>query len=165
MAWKKMEQYDTDQRLYEHTTWQMIVEAFEAVGKPMTKAKAKKFLREGFSNDEAWRNDIYNVSVNRKMNHSFGLEITELSITRHDKQAIHDWRHFQLIKNDVLGENVEAIELYPREERLMDTANTYWLYAFPVNVIFPLGFTERNVSGQGEATRLGATQREFEESI
>ena len=109
MAWKKMEQYDTDQRLYEHTTWQMIVEAFEAVGKPMTKAKAKKFLREGFSNDEAWRNDIYNVSVNRKMNHSFGLEITELSITRHDKQAIHDWRHFQLIKNDVLGENVEAI--------------------------------------------------------
>ena len=162
MVWKKMEKYEENQMI-PHWTWQQVVQASKEKGVPVTKAQAKKFIREKLINEEAWSNDIYNVSVNRGMNKAFDLEITELSITRHDKQAIHDWRHFQLIKNDVLGENVEAIELYPNEERLMDTANTYWLYAFPVDVIFPLGFTGfRNVSSPEQASRHGATQRAWE---
>jgi hypothetical protein len=44
---------------------------------------------------------------------------------RLDGQAIHDWRELQRIKNEIVGDEIEAVELYPAESRLLDTANWY----------------------------------------
>jgi hypothetical protein len=36
---------------------------------------------------------------------------------------IHNWRHLQQIKNDICGEESEALELYPAMSRIVDTVN------------------------------------------
>ena len=147
-----------------HLTWQMLTKPRQDNVPVMTTGQAKKFLRTVF-NQEVWENSLYQASVNRKMNKVFGAEIAEIAITRKDKDAIHDWRHFQQIKNDLVGEDVEAIEIYPNENRLMDTANTYWLYAFPKGYIMPFGFmTPRNIASSERGAMMGATQRTFEDT-
>ena len=70
---------------------------------------------------------------------------TYISIKRKDKKAVHDWRHFQQIKNELVGDEVEAIELYPKESRLHDTVNQYHLFCLPLGTTFKFGWQERNV--------------------
>ena len=147
-------------------TWQVIYKRAIKIDPTYKKARAKKFLRKVF-NQEVWTNDLYMATVNRRMNKEVSAEIAEISITRKDREPIHDWRHFQQIKNDIVGEDSEAIEIYPNEKRLMDTANTYWLYAFPKDYIVPFGFNvdlkyPPNVMGTEEAMEAGAVQRELE---
>jgi len=71
--------------------------------------------------------------------------IRYLSIKRNDKEPIHDWRELQEIKNQICGEESEAIEIYPAESRLMDTANHYHLWVFPKGIRVPVGFNVRSV--------------------
>lgn len=84
---------------------------------------------------EMWLNDRYVVSVTRLPEGG-----THLSIRRSDRKALHDWRDLQRIKNDILGPEVEAVELYPAESRLVDTANQYHLWALPDAQRFGFGF-------------------------
>ena len=101
---------------------------------------------------ECWVNDIYEVWVYRKKNadslvHNplYKGKCTYISIKRKDKKAVHDWRHFQQIKNELVGDEVEAIELYPKESRLHDTVNQYHLFCLPLGTTFKFGWQERNV--------------------
>ena len=62
---------------------------------------------------ECWVNDIYEVWVYRKKNadslvHNplYKCKCTYISIKRKDKKAVHDWRHFQQIKNELVGDEV-----------------------------------------------------------
>lgn len=59
---------------------------------------------------------------------------------------MHDWRDLQAIKNELVGPEHEAIELYPAESRLVDTANQYhlWVLKDPSQRI-PVGWTQRLV--------------------
>lgn len=63
-----------------------------------------------------------------------------LSIRRRDRKAVHDWRDLQRIKNDVAGPEREAVELYPAEARMVDTANQYHLWVAPEGVQLEVGF-------------------------
>jgi hypothetical protein len=102
----------------------------------------------------------------------FGL-VVQLSITTHDQQARHDWREMQRIKNEIVGESVEAVELYPSENRLVDNANWYHLFCFPRLGIhggrLPFGEASRFVSEgsvpgfnkTGEGFRQRAFRPEF----
>lgn len=86
--------------------------------------------------DAIWRNDTYEVMV-----YNQGAEgAMHLSIKRYDRAAVHNWRHFQQIKNEIAGEFVEGIELYPSEARLADNANQYHVWTLPEGVEFPVGF-------------------------
>lgn len=71
-----------------------------------------------------------------------------LSIKRVDGAAIHDWRDLQRIKNEILGEEAEGVELYPAESRLVDGANQYHLWVL-VGSRFPFGFSDRLVAEPG----------------
>lgn len=71
--------------------------------------------------------------------------IRYLSIKRNDKEPIHDWRDLQEIKNQICGEESEAIEIYPAESRLVDTANQYHLWVFPKGERIPVGYNTRSV--------------------
>jgi len=62
------------------------------------------------------------------------------SFKRHDRAAVRDWRHFQAIKNEVIGREREAVEVFPRESRLLDGANQYHLWATPPGVDVPFGY-------------------------
>ena len=83
-----------------------------------------------------------------------------LSIKRLDLQPLQDWRELQRIKNELLGNEVEAVQLHPAESRLLDMCDQVHLWALKKGQ-FPFGFTERIVS---EGTMLpGQTQRPFEQ--
>lgn len=124
----------------------------KSFGLNLTYEQSKQFYNEMY-NCEVFRNDTYEVRVFRGdqanwLVHEkswYGM-IDYLSIKRIDKKSIHDWRHFQLIKNELVSETREAIELYPSEKRLMDTANQYHLFVFPKDYIIPFGWTERSIA-------------------
>lgn len=109
-----------------------------------------------------FRNSRYQVDA-RIMNHPVFGRICELSIKTLDKLAHHDWRDFQRIKNEICGDECDAIEIYPKESRLVDTANQYYLYVFR-DWNIPLGFESRLVSaGDGELRPNGSRQRPFDD--
>jgi hypothetical protein len=90
-----------------------------------------------------YRNDLYTVQIESCP------PFVHLHIHRNDWGPCKDWRHFQLIKNALVGEENEAVELFPAESRLVDTSNTYhlWVHADPA-FRFPLGLQHRLTSSE-----------------
>lgn len=72
--------------------------------------------------------------------------IVHLSIRRLDKDVVRDWRELQRIKNELVGEEREAVELYTKESRKLDDANHFHLYVMPEGYTFPFGSPDRWVS-------------------
>lgn len=93
---------------------------------------------------ENYRNSRYQVQVRRYTDPAIGACV-HLSIKLHDKCATHDWRDLQRIKNELLGLEEEAVEIYPAESRLCDSANQYHLWS-AVGKSAPFGFVERLVT-------------------
>jgi hypothetical protein len=62
-----------------------------------------------------------------------------MTIQRRDHRPARDWRAIQKIKNSLWGEEQEAIEIYPAESRVVDLANTTWLWKVPPDTK-PIGF-------------------------
>ncbi len=94
--------------------------------------------------DRAFRNDTYTVLMNIER------PFIHLDIRRHDAGAVTSWQEFQRIKNELVGPEHEAVELFPAESRLIDTSNQYhlWVFADPANR-FPLGWQRRCVLPTG----------------
>lgn len=92
---------------------------------------------------EYWRNDLYQVEVRRTVE----TKTVHLNIRRIDGYPGRDWRHFQQIKNELIGENCEAVELYPAEDRKVDATNKYHLFGCADPAFrFPFGFEQREVA-------------------
>lgn len=104
-----------------------------------------------------FKNDTYQVLV-RETNTGDGWpEMLHLSIRRLDREPIHDWRDLQEIKNQLVGEGHEALELYPAEDRRVDTSNQYHLWVVKDGALrFPFGFTNRAVD---DTFTLGASKQ------
>lgn len=119
-----------------------------------TEEQAKDVLND-IMNQTIVKNDVYQVSM--KLIEEG--QVMHLSIKRIDRETIHDWRDLQTIKNMLVGPSCEAIEIYPAEDRLVDTANQYhlWVFTDPTYRI-PLGFQKRCVS---DATLGLAKNRPF----
>lgn len=115
---------------------------------------------------KVFMNDTYQVNVREAEVGDYWPESLHLSIKRRDKQPIHDWRELQTIKNEIVGPEHEAVELYPAESRLTDTANQYHLWVLKSHEHrFPFGFNDgHNVSTPEEAAKMGAVQRPFTRS-
>jgi len=101
-------------------------------------------------------NDIYQVQ--RRV---IPPDNVHLNIRRRDGGPIlRDWRHFQQIKNELIGPECEAVELYPAESRLVDTSNKFHLWGvLDPTFRFPLGFEERDVQYEGSKETPGMRQR------
>lgn len=120
--------------------------------------------------DAVYLNSIYQVNVRYISAGKRGYPeeksemkwLTHLSVKRRDRKPIRDWRHLQRIKNEILGEDIEAVELFPAEQRLVDTSNQYHLWALPDGKCFPWGYFDRVVAGESSN---GAVQRPFEPGI
>ena len=170
MPWQKMRMIDAHPTIDgKEINWR----DFHAKGISEKKPKA---LVASIMGDEIWQNDIYQASVRRVAGPAWfdeteecfngfgGVEVTWISIRRLDRAPAHDWRDFQNIKNDIVGAESEAIELYPAESRLMDTTNQYHLFAFdpdPSNrPVIPVGFTKREV--REKTFGFNSKQRRFQ---
>ena len=114
---------------------------------PFGFAEGSVSARQQPPRDEAvWRNDQYVVHVTRRATGEHAGTVEHLSIRRVDRAAAQDWRHFQRIKDEIAGPDVEAVELYPARARVVDNANQYHLWCFPPGIPFPFGFAEGSVS-------------------
>lgn len=107
---------------------------------------------------EEWRNAWYGATVRRSVK-VLGVEGVCIGISNTDQSAAHDWRDFQRIKNDIVGEEWEAVELYPAESRMIDPSNYFYLWCAPKGV-FEFGLPgQRLVQAPGRKTV--APQRPF----
>ena len=146
---------------------QTIMKDFDMKGLPVISDDEKRrIINEEFEGLEQYTNDIYQVSIRRhepqKPKFSFKVDIGKqgsatspplgyihVSVKTHDRKPMRDWRDMQRIKNQLIGEEFEAVELYPAESRLVDTANQYHLWVLDKSIddggYFPFGFHERLV--------------------
>ncbi len=72
-----------------------------------------------------------------------------LIVRRLDGQPARDWRHLQRIKNQLAGEDREALELFPDERRLVDVSNVTHLWVLRRGQRIPFGFQQRVVQDSG----------------
>lgn len=109
--------------------------------------------REG-AGAQMWANDRYTVILTAASGEPVDrLDLDGalwLSIRRNDRKAAVDWRDFQRIKNEVVGPEREAFELYPAESRIVDTANQYHLWVMPTGVRLPVGWDQGRVVDEGD---------------
>jgi len=88
-------------------------------------------LFERQKRDVLYMNELYQVAIDKNPDHGFpGMVIWHLSIKRLDKDVLVDWRDLQAIKNQLCGADIEAVQLFPSEHRLVDTSNQYHLWCF-----------------------------------
>jgi hypothetical protein len=140
--------------------WTPFVRANTLVNPKIPVDKLKEWIKQGIISDEIYVNSRYQVSVHRSFpTRGEGPELIHLSIKTIEKTADHDWRDFQRIKNELIGPEQEAFELYPAESRLVDTSNQFHIWCFK-DMGMPVGFTERLVSESGDP--IGAVQRPFD---
>jgi hypothetical protein len=122
---------------------------------------SQQALDEEAANTTYWVNERYQVA-----RRAFpGSPLVQLNIRRRDGRPIfRDWRHFQQIKNQLVGEQCEGVELYPAESRLVDASNKYhiWCHTDP-GFRFPVGFDDRHVEDANprRAKVPGLRQRKF----
>lgn len=102
----------------------------------------------GYHRREVWRNSRYLVSMDWILFEGLDVPVIHLQIESNTHLAIHDWRDLQRIKNELVGHDEEAIEMYPAESRLVDTSNAYHLRCVP-GAALPFGCLQRMVSESG----------------
>lgn len=112
---------------------------------------------EEFFGDAIYKNNLYQVIV--RVHDEY---VVHLSIKRIDKKPIKNWRHFQYIKNQLCAEENFAIEIYPPESMLVDTANQYHLWVMHKDHMPAFAFNKRLVS---ELCVDGAVQEKWEDNM
>ena len=118
----------------------------------LTHRQAISHAQSARAKAELYVNDVYMIQVFRNGDQS----CRRLAIRRLDHGVIkRDWREFQAIKNQIVGPEIEACELYPAESRKVDATNVYHLWCLPAGQQFPFGYTEGDVREYDrEATSL-----------
>ena len=151
----------------DEATIQSIMKDTQRLLKGVSEADARQQIIDEYTNNELYVNNKYQVALKRhnskkpkfgfvlddngkRMQSSEAFGVIHLSVKTHDKKPIRDWRDMQRIKNELVGEEHEAVELYPAESRLVDTANQYhmWVFDKPVSdgAYYPFGFHDRLVN-------------------
>lgn len=141
------------------TRQQMIDELAATAG--VTREVAEQAYRHGLDECRIAKSSEYQVAVYEDTPNGFGEPMVHLSIKRLDREAIRDWRVLQQIKNAIVGEEAEGIELFPAETRRVDAANQYHLFCFRPGFKVPVGFDTRLVHEHDDAI-TGSKQRRFE---
>jgi hypothetical protein len=130
-----------------------------------TREEAIAKLEAYEANCTYWVNELYQVQVRPFYCEEWHSEMKHLNIRRRDGAAIFDWRHRQMIKNQLLDNECEAMELYPAESRLNDTSNKYHLFGFiDPKVRFPFGIDngKRDVITEEVRSPPGMRQRRIQ---
>ena len=116
-----------------------------------------------FKNKEHWSNGTYYAILDKDCDSEFlvgsdlfGHHVWYLRVGRIDSifqtqgVPIHDWSVLQGIKNEIVGPEFEAVELYPAQSRLMNRECCYhlWILASDTGETkpprFPIGYAYEN---------------------
>jgi hypothetical protein len=130
------------------------IEFFEKWVVPCTRERIEAFVDDIIQKSvagERWNNDKYQVVIFDDALDEKGEfpAMWHLSIKRHDRAPIFNFRDLQTLKNELIGPENEAVQLFPAESRLVDGANQYHLFALKdPTVRFPFGFKDRLVTDE-----------------
>lgn len=95
------------------------------------KEHASRASWERFTRCDFYDDDVYLVQVDKSPDHEFrNAEVWQLWVSRKDGGHTRSRTDLMRIKNEIVGEEYEAIELYPAEARLNDAANRSSLLVF-----------------------------------
>lgn len=84
--------------------------------------------------EQYWRNSFYLVLV-KCIVPSEGLDgPVRLDIKHNLNKPIREWKHLQRIKNELVGEEREALEVFPPESMVTHMSNMHNLFVVPVGV-------------------------------
>lgn len=99
-----------------------------------------------------WANNIYQVNIGyADPKDTGGVGFAHVIIRRLDRRPVHSWSHFQAIKNELIGPECEAVEMYPAERHLIDAKDHYHLWAFTSpEQSFGIGFLQGREVKTGE---------------
>ncbi len=86
---------------------------------------------------KGYKNNLYTVQQFERSS-EWGL-ITLLMVRRNDQEPVRNWTHMQRIKNELMGRERVAVEVYPAESDLVDDANMYHLWVMPEDFALPFG--------------------------
>lgn len=119
-----------------------------------SKSNGRRMMKGGWSPFEDWteraqelrfgaprglikclKNNMYIVQCFKKET-GWGV-IDHLMCRRNDESATHSWQELQRIKNEVMGEDRTAVEIYPSVNKLVDDANIYHLWVLPEKFSLP----------------------------
>jgi hypothetical protein len=120
----------------------------------ISEPEALDWVKDAYADTLCFINETYFVELTPT-----GLGALLITIRRKDGGIIKDWRDFQEIKNQLAGEEREAVELYPAESRKVDTSNKWHLFVLPEGVKFDFGWPERDVRYDGDLDIPGMQQR------
>ena len=67
--------------------------------------------------------------------------VTRLAVARHDKHPLRSWADLQRIKNEIVGPERVAVEVFPPESELVDEMNAYHLWVLPEGFKLPFRVT------------------------
>ena len=65
-------------------------------------------------------------------------KVQRLGIRRHDEKPNLTWKEKQRIKNELFGDELIALEVFPKQSELIDQANMIWLWVLPADFDLPL---------------------------
>jgi hypothetical protein len=116
------------------------------VTKNQLKASLKKNI-EHLKKGELWSNEKFMIQVYKgsdadEMIHIDQLKgkCTWLSIRTQDRNTNISWAELQDIKNTLCGKECDALQMYPKESRLVDSSNQYHLIVLPEDIPLPFGW-------------------------
>lgn len=98
--------------------------------------------------DRCWIRKEDGVCVCSRLVRTSMGNVEHVTITRHrdiseafvnDGSGGFTWAEKQEIKNELFGKNRTAIEVYPTEDRLVDTSDVYHLWVFDKKYRLPFG--------------------------
>jgi hypothetical protein len=104
---------------------------------------------------ENWSTRTYFVCAHRNHDNEIGL----ISIRRHDWKPCSSWRDKQAIKNQIVGPEWEAAELYPAESRVQDQGNWCHLWVMPKGRRYSFGFIEGKTRRSDKPAKANEVQR------
>lgn len=91
---------------------------------------------------EGYVNTVLSVQLTREPS-AWG-EIVHLWIRRHDESIAVSWSEKQRIKDELVGKERVAVEVFPAESRLVDQANMYHLWVMPDGFALPFGLHSKD---------------------
>ena len=109
---------------------------------------------------DVWENAEYVAGLRSR---SDGLQC--ITVHRHDRSPLTDWRVLQSVKNELCGSEREGAELFPAESRLVDASCERHIWVLPQGERFPFGLNHRTVLTPEEAEQQGATQRAWQPGL
>jgi hypothetical protein len=113
-------------------------------------ADVLKVAQTEYETAEVWNNHFFRAVV-RRYPVEAGVAVVHLSVIHNKLGSKIFWDDLQRVKNELVGPECEAVELFPAESRKVDVGDMRHLWCTTdTSYRYPLGFMARD----GEAAEL-----------